>query len=69
MRFGYRIHDSGRLELVGVNDERFFEGSTEFLKGIRKQPPKAIVDNSGYIHRLARLSGGEESQVQLYLRL
>nr|VFK64521.1 MAG: AAA domain-containing protein, putative AbiEii toxin, Type IV TA system [Candidatus Kentron sp. UNK]VFK71123.1 MAG: AAA domain-containing protein, putative AbiEii toxin, Type IV TA system [Candidatus Kentron sp. UNK] len=54
---------------VKIINERVFAGSTKFLKGIRKEPPEAIVNNEGHIHRLDRLSSGEKSLVQLYLRL
>nr|VFJ70090.1 MAG: AAA domain-containing protein, putative AbiEii toxin, Type IV TA system [Candidatus Kentron sp. FW] len=53
---------------VEVINQRVFTGSAKFLKGVRKQPPEAIIDNGGHIHRLDRLSSGEKSLVQLYLR-
>nr|VFJ61766.1 MAG: AAA domain-containing protein, putative AbiEii toxin, Type IV TA system [Candidatus Kentron sp. DK] len=54
---------------VKTINERVFAGSTKFLKGVRKEPPEAIINNEGQIHRLDRLSSGEKSLVQLYLRL
>jgi energy-coupling factor transporter ATP-binding protein EcfA2 len=61
--------DDGRYEqAIKIINERVFRGKTKFLKGVRKDPPQAVVDNSGHIHRLDRLSGGEKSLVQLYLR-
>ena len=66
--------DEGRDESrfdrgVKTINERVFEGSTKFLKGIRKQTLEAIVSNDRHIHRLDRLGSGEKSLVQLYLRL
>jgi len=51
-----------------VGDEHFSAGKK--LKGVRKEPPEAIVESEdGQQHRLDRLSSGEKSLVQLYLRL
>lgn len=62
--------DDGRFErAVEIVNKRVFEGSTKFLKDIRKQPPEAIVINDGEEHRLDRLSSGEKSLVQLFLRI
>jgi len=49
------------------SDERLSTGKK--LKGVRKEPPEAIVEVGGQEHRLDRLSSGEKSLVQLYLRL
>lgn len=54
--------------LKAVNDHVFAEKG-KFLKGVRKDPPEGIVVNEGHEHRLDRLSSGEKSLVQLYLRL
>ncbi|MDP1651900.1 MAG: AAA family ATPase [Rhodocyclaceae bacterium] len=68
--------DDGRFEaavtainerVFKVGDMRLFAGKK--LKGVRKEPPEAIVEVEGMEHRLDRLSSGEKSLVQLYLRL
>ncbi|HYE36008.1 AAA family ATPase [Methylocaldum sp.] len=51
-----------------VNDNVFAE-TPKFLKGVRKDPPEGIIVNEGHEHRLDRLSSGEKSLVQIYLRL
>lgn len=61
--------DDGRYEqAIKIINAQVFRGKAKFLKGVRKDPPQAVVDNAGHIHRLDRLSGGEKSLVQLYLR-
>jgi len=52
-----------------VGDPLRFNGKK--LRGVRKEPPEAIIDTetAGPGHRLDRLSSGEKSLVQLYLRL
>lgn len=61
--------DEKRFErAVATINERVFSGSQKYLKGVRKQPPEGVVVNSGYQHRMDRLSSGEKSLVQLYLR-
>lgn len=68
--------DDGRFEaaveainsrVFKVGDKQLFSGKR--LKGVRKEPPEAIVESAGLEHRLDRLSSGEKSLVQLYLRL
>ncbi|WP_295431256.1 AAA family ATPase [uncultured Thiodictyon sp.] len=69
--------DDGRFDkAVAVINERVFKvgdptlSAGKRLKGIRKEPPEAIVESDdGQQHRLDRLSSGEKSLVQLYLRL
>lgn len=68
--------DDGRFEkAVDTINERVFKVSAERLssgkrlKGVRKEPPEAIIESEGQEHRLDRLSSGEKSLVQLYLRL
>lgn len=68
--------DDGRFEkAVDTINERVFNVSDERpssgkrLKGVRKEPPEAIIESEGQEHRLDRLSSGEKSLVQLYLRL
>ena len=61
--------DDGRFdEALKTLNQRVFKGQTKFIEGVRKDPPRAVVNNNGYTHRLDRLSGGEKSLVQLYLR-
>lgn len=68
--------DDGRFEVAiaainervfKVGDKRLFSGKK--LRGVRKEPPEAIIEANGMEHRLDRLSSGEKSLVQLYLRL
>lgn len=68
--------DDERFEkAVSTINERVFKvsdgqaSSGKKLKGVRKEPPEAIVVVEGQEHRLDRLSSGEKSLVQLYLRL
>lgn len=67
--------DDGRFEkaLDAIN-RRVFSSSVptsavKRLKGVRKEPPEAIIESDGHEHRLDRLSSGEKSLVQMYLRL
>lgn len=53
---------------VDIINQRVFTGTAKHLSGVRKQPPEAVVKNGAYAHRLDRLSSGEKSLVQLYLR-
>jgi len=62
--------DDGRLEkAVEIINKRVFQGSTTFIKGVRKTPPEAIVISKGQEHGLDRLSSGEKNLVQLFLRI
>lgn len=62
--------DDGRFEkAVNTINEKVFNTPDKRLKGVRKEPPEAIVESGGQEHRLDRLSSGEKSLVQLYLRL
>ncbi|WP_293998323.1 AAA family ATPase [Sphaerotilus sp.] len=68
--------DDGRFEdaVQAINERVFKVGDPQLdsgkrLKGVRKEPPEAIVVAGGREHRLDRLSSGEKSLVQLYLRL
>ncbi|MGB5687578.1 MAG: AAA family ATPase, partial [Candidatus Electrothrix sp.] len=62
--------DDGRLEkAVEIINKRVFQGSTTFIKGVRKTPPEAIVVSKGKEHGLDRLSSGEKNLVQLFLRI
>lgn len=68
--------DDGRFEAAvqAINERVFKVGDPQLdsgkrLKGVRKEPPEAIVVSGDQEHRLDRLSSGEKSLVQLYLRL
>lgn len=68
--------DDGRFEAAvkAINDRVFKVGDKQLfagkkLAGIRKEPPEAIIEAEGQKHRLDRLSSGEKSLVQLFLRL
>ena len=63
--------DDGRFEKAVeiVNKRVFGEASEKKLKGVRKEPPEAIVENGNSEHCLNRLSSGEKSLVQLWLRI
>lgn len=68
--------DDGRFEAAveAINERVFKVGDSSLftgkrLIGIKKEPPEAIVESGGVQHRLDRLSSGEKSLVQLYLRL
>lgn len=62
--------DDDRYErAVEVINDRVFAEGPKFLRGVRKQPPEAVVVNGEHPHRLDRLSSGEKSLVQLYLRV
>ncbi|MCI5221183.1 MAG: hypothetical protein D3924_00515 [Candidatus Electrothrix sp. AR4] len=62
--------DDGRLEkALEIINKRVFQGSTSFIKGVRKTPPEAIVVSKGQEHKLDHLSSGEKNLVQLFLRI
>lgn len=65
--------DDGRFEKAQkIITDRVFHGTGKFLKGVRRQPPEAIVsggEGPQSEHRLDRLSSGEKSQIQLFLRI
>ncbi len=68
--------DDGRFEaaLQAVNEKAFKVGDPllsagKRLKGVRKDPPEAIIEVDGVEHRLDRLSSGEKSLLQLHLRI
>jgi len=62
--------DDGRYErALELVNKRVFDDSAKFVKGVRKEPPEAIVVNSENQHRFDALSSGEKSLVQLFLRL
>ena len=67
--------DDNRFEkALQLINERVFNApksnvGAKKLKGVRKEPPEAIIESDGHEHRLDRLSSGEKSLVQMYLRL
>lgn len=68
--------DDQRFEAAvqAINERVFKVGDPQLdsgkrLKGVRKEPPEAVVVSGGQEHRLDKLSSGEKSLVQLYLRL
>jgi predicted ATPase len=62
--------DDGRFDAaVKTINERVFKSGEKRLEGVRKEPPEAVVVSGELEHRLDRLSSGEKSLVQLYLRL
>jgi len=62
--------DDGRFERAReIINDRVFKRKTKFLKGVRKSPPEAIIMNEGQQHSLDKLSSGEKSLVQLFLRI
>ena len=65
--------DDGRFEKArDLINEQVFEGTTKYLKDVRRDPPEAIIYTGGDepgTHRLDRLSSGEKNLVQLFLRI
>ena len=62
--------DDGRFErAVSLINTRVFSGDTKFLKGVKKDPPEAVIVSDDQEHRLDKLSSGEKSLVQMFLRI
>jgi len=63
--------DDGRLEkVVEIVNKRVFKGNpAKFLHRIRKSPPEAVIKNGENEHSIDRLSSGEKSLIQLFLRI
>jgi len=62
--------DDGRYEkAASIINTRVFKGSDKFLGPIRKSPPEAIIKSGDKEHTIDRLSSGEKSLVQLFLRI
>ena len=63
--------DNGSFEKAQeLINEQIFVGTVKNLKGVRKNPPEAIVDTgNAQTHRLDRLSSGEKSLTNLFLRI
>lgn len=60
----------GRFEkAVGIINSRVFKGSQKFIDKIRKSPPEAVINVEGKKHTIDRLSSGEKSLIQLFLRI
>ncbi|AEF98656.1 AAA family ATPase [Methylomonas methanica] len=63
--------DNGSFEKAQewINKE-LFDGTPKLLKGVRRNPPEAIIDTgNNQTHRLDRLSSGEKSLAYLFLRM
>ena len=62
--------DDGRFErAVKLVNDRVFD-KNKYIKGIKRIPPEAIIIvNDTERHRLDRLSSGEKSLVQMFLRI
>lgn len=62
--------DDGRFQkAVDFVNEHVFAETPKMIKGVRRDPPEAIVLNEGEEHRLDKLSSGEKNLVQLFLRI
>ena len=63
--------DDGRFEkVVDIINSRVFKGTPKFLDKIRKSPPEAIIRiGEKNEHSIDRLSSGEKSLIQLFLRI
>jgi len=62
--------DDGRYEKAAeLINSRVFKGSEKFLGPIRKSPPEAVIKSGGGEHTIDRLSSGEKSLIQLFLRI
>lgn len=62
--------DDGRFDkAINIVNQRVFHGSSTYLKGVRKDPPEAIIVTENHEYRLDRLSSGEKSLVQMFLRI
>ena len=62
--------DDGRYEKAAkIINSRVFKGSEKFLGPIRKSPPEAIIKSGTKEHTIDRLSSGEKSLIQLFLRI
>lgn len=63
--------DNGSFEKAQelINEQLFVE-TPKLLKGVRRNPPEAIIDTGNdQTHRLDRLSSGEKSLAYLFLRI
>jgi len=63
--------DNGSFEKAQeLINEQLFIDTPKLLKGVRRNPPEAIVDaGNDQTHRLDRLSSGEKSLANLFLRI
>ena len=62
--------DDGRFEkAVEIINSRVFKRSQKFIGKIRKSPPEAVIKNADQEHTIDRLSSGEKSLIQLFLRI
>jgi predicted ATPase len=62
--------DDGRFEkVVEIINNRVFKGSEKYIGRIRKSPPEAVIKIGNQEHTIDRLSSGEKSLIQLFLRI
>ncbi len=62
--------DDGRFEKArDLLNQQVFAGGSKFFEGIQKDPPQAIIKTGNGKHCLDRLSSGEKSLVQIFLRI
>lgn len=62
--------DDGRYEAaLELVNQFIFEGTEKKLDRVQKDPPAAIIKTGANEHRLDRLSSGEKSLLQIFLRL
>jgi hypothetical protein len=63
--------DNGSFEKAqALINELLFVETPKLLKGVRRNPPEAIIDaGNDQTHRLDRLSSGEKSLAYLFLRI
>ncbi|MDM8535750.1 AAA family ATPase [Desulfobacterales bacterium HSG17] len=62
--------DDGRFEkAVEIINSRIFQGSEKYIGKIRKSPPEAVIKIENQEHSIDRLSSGEKSLIQLFLRI
>lgn len=63
--------DNGSFETAQkLINEQLFVDTPKLLRGVRRNPPEAIIDaGNDQTHRLDRLSSGEKSLANLFLRI
>ena len=62
--------DDGRFEKArDLLNEQVFAGGNKFFEDIQRDPPQAIIKTGAGDHSLDRLSSGEKSLTQIFLRI
>ena len=62
--------DDGRFEKArDLLNEQVFSGKSKFFEDVDRDPPQAIIKTGNGQHRLDRLSSGEKSLAQIFLRI